>query len=271
MASCGGPSCTKFDGTGNVWFKIDEMGLVSGETDTGVWASTLLIQNNLSWTVTVPQQLRPGAYLIRHEILALHSAGAPQFYPSCTQLIVAGSGVAFPSDSELVAIPGIYSNDTSTMINIWANGQTSYPIAGPSVTSLMGSGYTSNAANSQPGGIGPLPFVLGTVIDPDNGTTSPDAGSGVAPFGTGSSSSTATLTATADGASTAGSTTTGSAAPQLTGAAVVGTVITTQSQAGCQARKKRSIPRKNTAHLALPAKRLTKRHIASRRRLTWSA
>jgi len=149
MADCGG-DCTNFDGTGSVWFKIDELGLVSGTTDTGTWASDLLIQNNITWTVTIPASLKPGSYLVRQEMLALHSAHAPQFYPSCAQVVVGGSGSSSPSSSEMVAIPGYYQNDTSTNIDIWQNGQTSYPIAGPPVTSLQG--YRSTNAKNLAGG-----------------------------------------------------------------------------------------------------------------------
>lgn len=162
MASCGS-DCSTFDATGNVWFKIDELGLVSGTTDTGTWASDVLIANNISWTVTIPSKLKSGAYLIRHEILALHSAGAPQFYPHCSQLVVTGSGTATPSSSELVAIPGVYKNDKSTMIDIWTNGQTSYPIAGPAVTKI-GAYTTTNSKNKLGGGTGPIPFKAGKII-----------------------------------------------------------------------------------------------------------
>ena len=39
--------------------------------------------------VTIPSDLAPGQYLIRHEIIALHLAtqlGGAEFYPSCTQV-----------------------------------------------------------------------------------------------------------------------------------------------------------------------------------------
>lgn len=149
MADCGG-DCTDFDGTGSVWFKIDELGLVSGTTDTGTWASDLMIKNNITWTVTIPAPLKPGNYIVRQEMLALHSAHAPQFYPSCAQVVVSGSGSSSPSSTEMVAIPGYYQNDTSTNIDIWQNGQTSYPIAGPPVTSLQG--YRSTNAKNLAGG-----------------------------------------------------------------------------------------------------------------------
>ncbi|KAG8896202.1 hypothetical protein FRB99_009022 [Tulasnella sp. 403] len=160
MASCGGSECTNFDGTGKVWFKIDEMGLVSGTTDTGTWASDILIK--------IPDGLKPGPYVIRHEILALHSAKAPQFYPSCSQLQVSGTGTKVPDSSELVAIPGdVYKSDQSTMIDIWKNGQTKYPIAGPPVTKLAAA--SSDPINAK-GGMGPRNYKAGKIL---SGTEKP--------------------------------------------------------------------------------------------------
>jgi sarcosine oxidase gamma subunit len=63
--------------------------------------------------VTLPSNIAPGAYLIRHEIIALHladKAGGAEFYPSCSQIRVGGSGTGVPKDSELVSLPGAYSD-----------------------------------------------------------------------------------------------------------------------------------------------------------------
>ena len=58
---------------------------------------------------TIPSCIAPGYYLVRHEIIALHSAYAypgAQFYPGCHQLKVTGSGTKNPAG--LVAFPGAY-------------------------------------------------------------------------------------------------------------------------------------------------------------------
>lgn len=69
-----------------------------------------MTQPNAGVDYTIPSCLEPGYYLVRHEIIALHSAyqypGA-QFYPGCHQLEVTGSGSTAPSG--LVAIPGAYA------------------------------------------------------------------------------------------------------------------------------------------------------------------
>lgn len=60
---------------------------------------------------TIPSCLKPGYYLVRHELIALHASysypGA-QFYPGCHQLQVTGSGSIQPSS--LVAFPGAYKS-----------------------------------------------------------------------------------------------------------------------------------------------------------------
>ncbi|THH05219.1 hypothetical protein EW145_g4961 [Phellinidium pouzarii] len=93
-----------------VWFKVAE----AGKTAAGLWASTdILTENDSIYTFTVPTSLKPGQYIIRHEIIALQSAyvypGA-QFYPSCIQLEITGSGSAFPTS--FVSFPGAYTPDT---------------------------------------------------------------------------------------------------------------------------------------------------------------
>jgi hypothetical protein len=64
-----------------VWFKVQEDGR-AGTSNT--WGATALMTAGGSVTYTVPKCLWSGYYLVRHEIIALHSAysypGA-QFYP----------------------------------------------------------------------------------------------------------------------------------------------------------------------------------------------
>jgi hypothetical protein len=52
--------------------------------------------------------------LVRHEIIALHLAnqkGGAEFYPSCQQIRVGGSGTGVPTEDELLTFPGSYSDD----------------------------------------------------------------------------------------------------------------------------------------------------------------
>ncbi|QRW24032.1 glycoside hydrolase family 61 protein [Rhizoctonia solani] len=126
-------------GTDKVWFKIDEAGLENGK-----WAGTdILLEQNGLWTVKIPENLKPGQYLIRHEIIALHAAGSypgAQFYPACHQFEITGSGSALPDDADLVAFPGAYTPETPGVVYNPYSGQTTYPIPGPKVWNGAGSG-----------------------------------------------------------------------------------------------------------------------------------
>ena len=68
-----------------------------------------LVANNNSWTTSIPSLLAAGNYILRHELLAIHTSNQPQFYPECAQLIVTGGEGATPPASYLVKLPGAYS------------------------------------------------------------------------------------------------------------------------------------------------------------------
>jgi hypothetical protein len=108
MAACNGP-CDQFEpGNETVWFKIYESGLQPGH-DIGSsvgWKQSRLANNG--WPVQVPRNLKPGNYLIRHEIIMIE-LNPPQHYPECAQLTVSGDGDALPGDEYLVSFPGAYS------------------------------------------------------------------------------------------------------------------------------------------------------------------
>ncbi|KII84165.1 glycoside hydrolase family 61 protein [Plicaturopsis crispa FD-325 SS-3] len=118
-------------GTDAVWFKVAE----AGKTADGLWASTdILSADDSIYTFTVPANLKPGQYLVRHEIIALHAAyeypGA-QFYPSCLQLQVTGSGTQSPTS--FVSFPGAYTPDTPGIVYDAYTNTSAYPIPGPPV------------------------------------------------------------------------------------------------------------------------------------------
>ncbi|KAG0645343.1 Cellulose-growth-specific [Hyphodiscus hymeniophilus] len=136
MAKCAG-SCLTYQPTGNVWFKIDQAGLESGTLASGLWGSGQMVNQNSTWTSTIPKTLAPGNYLIRHETIALHTSNAPQWYPECAQLVVTGSGTGVPGASYLAAIPGVYSmSNPEVNINVYSSANadvTTYTIPGPAV------------------------------------------------------------------------------------------------------------------------------------------
>ncbi|KAH7064035.1 glycosyl hydrolase family 61-domain-containing protein [Paraphoma chrysanthemicola] len=145
MAKCPG-SCDGFDGAGKVWFKIDHQGLVSGTQNAGKWAGDTILET-LVWTSTIPATLAPGNYLIRHELLALHQANNPQFYPECAQFTVTGSGAVSPPAAALVSFPGAYTGtEPGIAFNIDsadAMKATTYQIPGPAVWDGTGNAPTT--------------------------------------------------------------------------------------------------------------------------------
>ena len=115
------------------WVKVDAGGLISG-SNPGTWATDQLIANNNTWSMTLPSDLAPGKYVLRHEIIALHAAGQPngaQNYPQCVNLEVSGSGSASPSGGE-PATQFYTPNDPGILFNLYAQFD-SYPIPGPPV------------------------------------------------------------------------------------------------------------------------------------------
>ncbi|KAF2660827.1 lytic polysaccharide monooxygenase [Lophiostoma macrostomum CBS 122681] len=121
--------------------KIDE----AGYTDS-TWASDSLISNNNSWTTTIPSSLAAGSYVLRHEIIALHSAGqadGAQSYPQCINLKVTSSGSTSISGGE-TADKFYTANDPGILVNIYSDF-TSYEIPGPALWSGADSGSSETA------------------------------------------------------------------------------------------------------------------------------
>jgi cellulase len=101
LAACNG-DCTTVNKTSLKWFKIAQLGQISygaGSGTTGVWAADQLRLSGGVWNITIPSSIVAGNYVLRHEILALHSAydvGAAQFYPQCANIQVSGGGSVSP-------------------------------------------------------------------------------------------------------------------------------------------------------------------------------
>jgi lytic cellulose monooxygenase (C1-hydroxylating) len=131
LARCGDSGCETVDKATLKFFKIDEVGLVDGSKQPGKWASDQLVQNKNSWLVQIPSNIAPGFYVLRHEIIALHSAGqknGAQSYPQCINLQITGSGADKP---EGVLGTALYTDsDPGILVNIY-QGLSSYKIPGP--------------------------------------------------------------------------------------------------------------------------------------------
>ena len=147
MANCNG-DCSKVDKTSLEFFKIDQKGLIDGSEAPGTWATDNLISNNNSWTVTLPSDIAAGNYVLRHEIIALHSAGnkdGAQSYPQCLNLKVTGGGDASPKGTFGTKLYN--ENDPGILVNIYQS-LDSYDIPGPALYSGASSTGSSSGRSS---------------------------------------------------------------------------------------------------------------------------
>lgn len=141
---------------GGGWFKIWEDGY-HPETDT--WCVDTLIKNKGLLTVDLPTGLPSGYYLIRPEVLALHSAvsGDPQFYTSCAQIFIENGPegpLEIPDEYE-VSIPGYVSmDDPGLTYNLYQQKPLpEYEIPGPEV--YIPSSKKSGSKQTQEDGVIP--------------------------------------------------------------------------------------------------------------------
>lgn len=75
--------CTTLTPASLRWTKISQGGLLKAGGN-GHWVTDDLIANKFTSSLTIPRNLKAGNYVLRHEIIALHSAGndnGAQFYP----------------------------------------------------------------------------------------------------------------------------------------------------------------------------------------------
>jgi hypothetical protein len=155
MGACDSSTCDKFNGSTAKWFKIDQIGK---ESDGNTWYQQD-IMNGKPASVTLPTQVAPGDYLVRHEIIALHLAvtlGGAEFYPSCTQIRVGGSQTGTPNQT--VSFPGAYNDNDPGIYDtsIYSPG-ASYTFPGGPVSNLaspadMTGQLSGNGSSSSPAG-----------------------------------------------------------------------------------------------------------------------
>jgi cellulase len=93
MTPCTNGDCTKFDPSGAGWTKIAEEGINMNRTidarlkqlmnakpenyyprsGPGLWAIARLQMQGSRWDVKIPNNLKPGRYIVRNELIALHN------------------------------------------------------------------------------------------------------------------------------------------------------------------------------------------------------
>ncbi|KAL4880421.1 glycoside hydrolase [Aspergillus karnatakaensis] len=155
LANCG-TSCQTVDKTTLEFFKISEVGLIDGSTVPGYWGTDELIDNNSAWLVKIPENIAPGNYVLRHELIGLHGAhteGGAQNYMQCINLQISGSGTAQP---EGVLGTELYtSTDPGILVDIYNSVDYIIPgpglIAGASAVAQSSSAITASATAIIPG------------------------------------------------------------------------------------------------------------------------
>uniref|UniRef100_A0A0D2YI01 lytic cellulose monooxygenase (C4-dehydrogenating) n=1 Tax=Fusarium oxysporum (strain Fo5176) TaxID=660025 RepID=A0A0D2YI01_FUSOF len=115
------------------FFKIDEVGLVKAG-NPGTYGSDELIANDNGWLVQIPENIKAGAYVLRHQIIALHGGfqeDGAQNYPQCFNLEIEGSGTEQPKG--ILGTELYKPDDKGIKFDIYSN-PTSYAIPGPALT-----------------------------------------------------------------------------------------------------------------------------------------
>ncbi|RSL77746.1 hypothetical protein CEP51_008797 [Fusarium floridanum] len=153
LASCGTAGCETVDKETLKFFKISEKGLIDGSSSPGEYASDELISNGNGWMVQVPENIKPGFYVLRHEMIALHSGGqenGAQNYPQCFNLEVTGSGTEEPAGT--LGTELYKADDEGILFNIYTQLST-YPIPGPALiagASAVAQGTSAIASTATP-------------------------------------------------------------------------------------------------------------------------
>ncbi|PPQ82673.1 hypothetical protein CVT24_004342 [Panaeolus cyanescens] len=146
MASCGNQNCNEINDPADLkWFKTEQLGRKRNSPN---WFQDD-IKNGDPSTATIPKNLAPGNYMIRHEIIALHIATTirkAEFYPGCVAVRVTGSGTGVPKASDLVSFPGAYKdNDPGIFTPNIFDANVEYEFPGPEIADLAPANGGANA------------------------------------------------------------------------------------------------------------------------------
>ncbi|OTB04567.1 carbohydrate-binding module family 1 protein [Hypoxylon sp. CI-4A] len=173
------PDATKADGS-TPWYKIfaDSWSAKGSVGDADNWGTNDLNSCCGKMDVPIPADTPAGDYLLRAEVIALHtasSAGGAQFYMSCYQLTITNDGAKAAALPAGVSFPGAYkSSDPGIQINIHAQ-VSQYVNPGPAVTAsgttkVAGSGCSAGCAKTCAVGSGPSGTAIGSTPQPTSGT-----------------------------------------------------------------------------------------------------
>ncbi|KAJ2047827.1 hypothetical protein H4S04_004210 [Coemansia sp. S16] len=123
------------NGEGDVWFKVFEGGY---DPKTKKFYDELLMKSGGKMEFTIPEEIKGGNYIMRPEVIALHTADkkfkpgsmsyGAEFFPNCVQIKLISKGTLEPKG---YPIPGIYkADDPGIFFNLW-DKYDSYVIPGP--------------------------------------------------------------------------------------------------------------------------------------------
>jgi len=163
------------------WYKIfaDSWSSKGSVGDGDNWGTNDLNACCGKMDVKIPDSTPSGDYLLRAEVIALHTAGqagGAQFYMSCYQLTVTGGSGSVPAG---VSLPGAFkASDPGIQVNIHAK-MSSYVNPGPAVvsggtTKTAGSACSAGCAKTCTVGSSPV----GTAISAPPTSGSGGSGSG---------------------------------------------------------------------------------------------
>jgi len=187
LASCNG-QCSSVDKTKLEFNMIDATGLLRNSNaagQAGYWAADKLRDTNNSWTVTIPSTIARGGYVLRHEIIALHSArvlNGAQNYPHCINLEVTGTGTDALAQGTL-GTELYQETDPGIQIDIYK--PLEYTMPGPALHSRSDSAVTPLSGNSTSTYRSPIPIAAKTEASPaENRAVALSAGSDIAALNT---------------------------------------------------------------------------------------
>ena len=146
--------------TGDGWFKLWDEGY---DESSGKWCTQKMIDNKGRISVTIPDSLAGGDYLVRPELLALHNIAVknqPEYYLGCAQVHLSSSGSSGPDST--VSIPGYTSmQDSANQYNAFDKPLKPFTVPGPKVyKSSSNNQYFSKSMTKQSTGLKPDDCIL---------------------------------------------------------------------------------------------------------------
>jgi hypothetical protein len=149
---------TTDNATGDGWFKLWDEGYNEG---SGKWCTQRMIANAGRISVTIPDSLAGGDYLVRPELLALHNIAVknqPEYYIGCAQVFLESSGSSGPKST--VSIPGYTSmSDSGNQYNAFDKPLKPFTVPGPDVYTSVG-GFSRMTSQTQTNGLQPSNCIL---------------------------------------------------------------------------------------------------------------